>query len=433
MRKYKSPLFIFFLILTLIFAISLCKSDRSKAVLFINSEDQIHNLFVNSSINETTYYVQLDYENLDFRISVNHWGDNLGGLYQGLIVALVFDSNNTELDSWLILHGDSSEHYFFTENSFSGILRIVFTCINVNIIGYDLIINNQFPIWTYELVCSPEIDVHFGLERSDYSVDVFQLVLDFEKNFSNDSQFVLGIYDEVNYTEEYIETTMEYYPENKMILKAYVTLDYWYRLNFEIEEYNSSEWIAFKLYYDHISTELIIRLFLNHAEKEIFEIPIDLVHSSYLYNWFIDYYDYHDFFPDWVGTLLITLKWVIIGITVSAIPFAFIRGAMKRKRNKNNSDLSPSYKYQYANEKIAYNPKPTHNINFENIPNNYNLRTTDGSKITCSICMQIIEDHSTIIRCPSCDIAYHKNHLYQWIVGNGTCPACKSRLRITSN
>jgi hypothetical protein len=258
------------------------------------------------------------------------------------------------------------------------------------------------------------------------------LAMDFDKNFSNETLFVVGVYDEINNTEDYIETSMEFYSENNMLLDAYLTTDCWYRLNFEIEGHNSSDWLAFRLYYDHISTELIIRLFLNNAEKNIYEIPIDQIHSSYLYSWFIDYYSPHDLFPDWIGIVLLILKWGVISIFVIGLPAAFIRGSIKRKRKRKSSDFNPSQKYEYANEKIEYNPKPTHTINFEQVPKEYDLQTTEQSKVTCSICMQIIEDHSKLIRCPVCDIAYHKNHLYQWIVGNGTCPTCKSRLKITA-
>ena len=266
----------------------------------------------------------------------------------------------------------------------------------------------------------------------EYNQDVIQLVLGFEKSFNDSSTFSIGIYDEFNETEDYIESSFIYYTENNLILDAYVFSDKWYSINFITNEYNSSDWIAVKLYYDHIDTQFIVRLFLNKGDNSLYEIPLDLIHSNHQYFWSVQYYSPQD--PGYYFILVIftILKYLIIAILIGGFIIAFLRALYKRRKSRISSDFSPSEKYEYSNKNVSYQPEPTHSINFDMKARDYELQTTESSKVKCSICMQIIEDHSKIIRCPSCDVAYHKNHLYQWIVSNGTCPICKSRLRITS-
>lgn len=396
------------------------------------SEEAIHQLNVSSEFNETTTYAYVDFDYLEFRLQVNNWGDDLEGMYQGLMISLVFDANDTELKSWLITYNDVEEHYFSTDTRVAGIVRIVFNCMNVEEIGYDLIVSEKYTLWTYELICKPEFDIYFGVERTENYQDVIQMVLGFEKNFSNDSMFSVGVYDEYNETEEFIEASMALFPENYIFIGAHVFPEIWYRLSFNLENYNSTDWMSIKLFYDQMDTPFIVRLFLNKGDYSLHEIPLDLVHSDYQYWWYVEYYH-----PNYIGFgilvfVLNILKYLIIGIIVVGIIVAFIRSSIKKKRKRDIIDFNPSQKYQYANENVSYKPQPTHAVNFDNNSEDYELRTSEPSKVKCSICLQIIDDHSNLIRCPSCDIAYHKNHLYQWIVGNGTCPACKSRLRITS-
>ncbi len=412
---------------------SLSTAEIDKTGNVTNTEEQTHQLFANSIVNTTTYYVQMDYDYLDFRIAVNHWGDNLGGLYQGLIIKLVIDSNDTELNSWLISYNDGLEHYFFTEDRISGIIRIVFICMNVGDIGFNLIIENELALWTYELLCKPQFDTYFGVERSEVYLDVQQFVLEFERNFSNENMFSVGVYNENNVSEEYIESSMIYFPENNLILGAYATPENWYRLSFELENYNSTDWIAIRLFYDHVDTQFIVRLFLNKGDNSLDEIPLDIVHSDNQYRWYIEYYHPIDIGPYYVFIVILNvLKYIIITVLIVGTIAAIVRAITKRRRKETALDFNPSQKYEYSNASVSYKPQPTHVVNFDYNPKDYEIRTSESSKVSCSICLQIIEDHSDLIRCPSCDIAYHKKHLYQWIVGNGTCPACRSRLRITS-
>jgi len=431
-RKSKIPLYIFFLLLSVVLLSNLALSRESKNETQFTAEEQTHQLNVSSTFNETTTYADVGFDYLEFRIQVENWENNLGGLYQGLIISLVWDTNGTELKSWLISFNDVEEHYFTTETRVNGIVRIVFKCMNVEYIGYNLIVSDKYTLWTYELHCRPEFDIYFGVERSEYNTDVLQFVLEFNKNFSNESMFSVGVYDENNASEEYFESSMNYFPENNLILDAIAIPDIWYRLSFELENYNSTDWIYLKLFYDHIDPHFIVRLFLNKGENSLNQIPLDFVHSDYQYWWYVDYYPNEFAGLDILFILLTILKYVIPAILIVGVTAAFIRSSIKQKRKRNTMDFNPSNKYHYANENVSYKPQPTLAVDFDHNPKNYGIKTTESSKVSCSICLQIIDDHSNLIRCPSCDIAYHKNHLYQWIVGNGTCPACRSRLRITS-
>ena len=115
--------------------------------------------------------------------------------------------------------------------------------------------------------------------------------------------------------------------------------------------------------------------------------------------------------------------------------FSVVRNTKRKRRKEQSSEsFEPSGKYQeYIHKKAEYSPKSLYDVNFEKSTTEYSLETNEMSKVQCSICLLVIKDRKEIIRCPSCDIAFHKNHLYQWIVGNGTCPACKARLTISKS
>jgi len=80
--------------------------------------------------------------------------------------------------------------------------------------------------------------------------------------------------------------------------------------------------------------------------------------------------------------------------------------------------------------KAVYQPEKTYRINFAYIPSDYRLETDENAQIRCNICLQPIYEHVSIIRCPSCDNAFHKEHLYKWITQHSSCPVCKAKLRI---
>lgn len=398
----------------------------------IQIDIQTHQLYLNPLANETTYYVQVDTEYLDFSILVNHWGTNLGGIYQGLVISLIFDYNDTEIKSWLISYNDNIEHFFTTETRISGIIRVVFSCMNVDTIGYNLNIDDYFTVWTYELVCKPDFKIYFGVERADYYDELQQIVLDFQKGFSNDSYFSATVTDDINVTRDLIESSFDNYNRHMIFYSSFIE-NKWYGFNFALEDYNSTDWIIIRLFYDHIEENFIARLFLNKSVSAFEEMPLDQVHSQSEYWWYIDSYYYHPYPPgsSIIVFILNLLKYIVISFLVVGLITAVIRAILKR-RPKPDIDFNPSDKYDYMNANIAYNPEPTHAIRFDSVSRDYELKTSEGSKIQCSICMQIIEKNDNIIRCPSCDVAYHKDHLYQWIVGNGTCPTCKARLRITT-
>jgi Zn finger protein HypA/HybF involved in hydrogenase expression len=102
----------------------------------------------------------------------------------------------------------------------------------------------------------------------------------------------------------------------------------------------------------------------------------------------------------------------------------------KKKREEKISVASEKYT-TIENNTVLYSPETYYPVNFSAASPEYNLVTDSDVRITCSICLQFIHTTEDIIRCPSCDIAYHKNHLYEWVKMSGICPACKAKLRIT--
>ncbi len=437
MKKFKNLPFIFFLLFAILLLSNIQSIGETEADFSYNSTVQSHDFYANLIFNETTLFVQLDSEYLEFRTIVNYWGEDIEGPYQGLLISLVFDFNDTEIKSWLIPSSDVENHHFITDSRITGIVKIVFTALNVEELGYSLSIDNHYTLWTYELITKPDLDVYFGIERSEFEYqEVEKMVVSIVDNFINSDNFSITIYYENDDFVAHLDSNLDYEEDKSFTLWTYDYLvpDVWYNLSLKFEDYNSTSWISTKLYYDHIAENYITRLFLNYGDNNLEEIPLDLVHSDYYYMWYIDYYNYYNSDASFFWVIIIYFARLFL---YGAIIFAFIaicfRVVVRRRRKKTVMDSIhiPSAKFQYLNESVSYQPQETVAINFNDAIEDYSLKTSEKSKVKCSICLQIIGDHKNLIRCPSCDIAYHKNHLYQWIVGNGTCPACKSRLRIT--
>jgi len=174
------------------------------------------------------------------------------------------------------------------------------------------------------------------------------------------------------------------------------------------------------LFYDHIQTENIARLFINTGVKNLEDIPFDRKYSDLAFQWKINNDSIETNTPP-----LFTANPIIILFSVLYLAGVFISFKLYLRRKKNRVT-----DYSLNKNKVEYSPKPVYDVDFQKKDINYNLVTKEAIIVTCSICLQTISKKETIIRCPSCDIAFHKNHLYQWVVGNGTCPACKARLKI---
>lgn len=53
---------------------------------------------------------------------------------------------------------------------------------------------------------------------------------------------------------------------------------------------------------------------------------------------------------------------------------------------------------------------------------------TDPSEKRCAVCNLRLEEGEPFSRCPRCGIAYHRDHLLDWVRARGYCPACRRRL-----
>lgn len=54
------------------------------------------------------------------------------------------------------------------------------------------------------------------------------------------------------------------------------------------------------------------------------------------------------------------------------------------------------------------------------------LIAPEGIKHKCGICLQEI-DYGFIV-CPSCLNPFHFNHISNWVIENGLCPLCRTKL-----
>ena len=93
----------------------------------LNSIESEYVLRVDAYNNLTTYYVESSNTVIDFKIQCLEWGTGYDKAYEGLVVELRFDNNESLLNSWLILRGDVNEHHFTSESPITGIIQIIFS------------------------------------------------------------------------------------------------------------------------------------------------------------------------------------------------------------------------------------------------------------------------------------------------------------------
>jgi hypothetical protein len=320
-----------------------------------------------------------------------------------------------------------------------GIIQLKFSSLKVDTIDFELTLSDDHPIWTYETNINALDSVFFGVERNaEYYLSIDRIVLHLATRERVSLNYTCEIYNELNqpivvYSGNFSYSDLEIV---EIVTEEGMSEEHWYRLEFYIDEYNNSTQIKCSIFYDHYQTENIGRIFLKQTSQVITDIPIDSLRSTPSFYWTI----LEEYIPPPPPPPFPNFLLFIMILLISILAFIFlvivvtgIRVNHKRKRMELDSTLAqPSEKYHHMQtQHVEYSPAQVYGVNFAEEAVDYSLETSDAIKVTCSICLQKIEDQTNMIRCPSCDIAFHKNHLYQWIVGNGNCPACKSRLKVT--
>lgn len=178
------------------------------------------------------------------------------------------------------------------------------------------------------------------------------------------------------------------------------------------------------------------------------EIPIDAIHSTDDFSWRIENQPLDPTqptiptpYPPSPPFILVILEyivsllpyWIIISLV---IVFVIIKYSTKKDKEILSKQIiieqnEPSAKY--GKQEAQYYPQKVYRVQMPiDDDSQFELKTEQSKNITCAICYQKITDHDKIIRCPSCDVAFHKNHLLQWVFDHQTCPVCKAKLRYSS-
>ena len=210
----------------------------------------------------------------------------------------------------------------------------------------------------------------------------------------------------------------------------------WYKISFSCPIERNDSLVSFKLFYDHEQLENMARIFLSIGEVGLDDTPLDTFHSHPSFLW----EKQEPILPEPIPPIppynpIGTVGYVLIGIYAFicsvTVLWGVIRFVTKKKKEEENIAVASEKYTAIENNAVQYSPETYYPVNFRAATLEYNLVTDSDVKITCSICLQFIDSPEDIIRCPSCDIAYHKNHLYEWLKMSGNCPACKAKLRIT--
>lgn len=433
----------FILFLTLLLILMMVNPSMSNGIVSgeIRFEDTLSNfsLRVDSDLNETVYYVSVSNQIIEFSIQCNNWGIEFSAGYKGLLIELIFDVNHSTLNSWLILSGDLSIHYFTSEIEMDGVVQIKFSSLRVDSIDFELVLSDDYPVWTYETHINAFDSVFFGVERNaEYYLSIEKIVLHLATRDVVSLNYTCEIYNELNQTIVIYSGNFSYSDLEvvEIVIEEGLFEEHWYKLRFYTDDYSNSTQIKFAIFYDHHQTENIGRIFLKTGYRVISDIPIDSLRSTPSFYWTIlDTFTPPPPPPPFPNPLIFIMIVIlaILSFIFILIVVTGIRVNYKNKRMQLDSAVAqPSDKYhQMQIQRAEYSPAQVYGVNFAEKVMDYNIETSDEITVTCSICLQTLEDQENLIRCPSCDIAFHKNHLYQWIVGNGNCPACKSRLKIT--
>jgi len=419
-------------------------------VVFIN----VHTLQANDQINEitgeffservdyehnnTSVYAFVDGEVLNFNIQCDTWHNTLGSGYQGLLIEIKDDVTDEIVKSWLILYGDEVDHHFTSELILTGVYQIVFSALNIDTVDFRWQVENNIPIWTYDVSINNLEKVYFGIERfAEYYSSIDKMVIQVTtQEWTNIEYSVLfGTVDDQIYNNFVGNFSLERNIVETLNFEEGLRPHLWYKISFNCPIERNDSLINFKLFYDHEQLENTARIFLSIGDADLDETPLDTFHSHTSFLWKKQEPILPDPYPPTpssspigiIGYVLIIVYTFMCTITILWVVIRFVN---KKKREEKISVASEKYT-TIENNTVLYSPETYYPVNFRAASPEYNLVTDSDVRITCSICLQFIHTTEDIIRCPSCDIAYHKNHLYEWVKMSGICPACKAKLRIT--
>ncbi|MHA1345988.1 MAG: RING finger domain-containing protein [Candidatus Heimdallarchaeaceae archaeon] len=388
--------------------------------------------------NRSLVYVFVEGEELNINIQCDTWFNTVSSGYQGLLVEIKDDSTEEIIKSWLILYGDEVEHRFTSEFVLEGVYQIIFTILNVDTVDFLWQINNNIPIWSYELSINNLEEIFFGIERFvEYYSSIDKMVIQLTTQEWTDIEYTVsfGSVDNQIYVNFVGNFSLERHIVESVIFEEGLKPHQWYKIGINCPIDKNDSLVTFKIFYDHEQLENTARIFLSRGEVVLDEIPLDKLHSHPSFLWEKQepvpdpYPPIPPYNPD--ETIKYVLLSIYFSIYVVTILLVAIRFVKKKKKEKSKIVVASEKYHSIENNTVKYSPETYYPVNFKAETPEYNLVTDSEVNITCSICLQIIHSTKEIIRCPSCDIAYHKNHLYEWLKQSGNCPACKAKLRMS--
>ncbi|UJG41733.1 MAG: E3 ubiquitin protein ligase [Candidatus Heimdallarchaeum aukensis] len=433
--KKKITLLVLLVLFSSYFFCTYAISERTTDYIKKESNSSSFSLKLDDTFSETEYYVYLDEPaTLEISVIVGEWGEIiLDDDYTGLGILLIHEKDMQNLNNWLITARDKEKHFLITEELKPGIYILQFVNKFVQEIVFSWNLNLTEPIiWTYNsfIDLAQTNRLYFSLERiPDHFTELKKLYVNinfYGKNISNLDIMVCDQSNNAIFSETYqgpVSSISASLKLSESIQKAE-----WFSISFNETYSNSSSFASIMLFYDHATELNIVRLFFVKVKSSIFSIPIDFGKD---YSFKIKKWYESDVFLSFLSILVIFLKIVLYaGPPFLVISVIIVSIVLRKRKNKKYQSFEsyPSIKYK----KAEYAPENAIRVDFSSIPKDFRIVGTSQMKPKCSICFQSINNLKNSIRCPSCDNIFHKNHLYQWIIQKGTCPTCKTKLRIAT-
>ncbi len=457
--KKISILFFFFFVFTLF--VNYSWNDTFASLEYSNKNDILDNQSTNLTMitTETIYYLFTDDTNFILSIQCLEFNQFNHTTQSGLIIEVIDDESEEFLNGWKIVKDDYVKHNYPVINDQNRVLRIVFIPIDIEYVLVDWSLSRAFPIWTYSINSVNNSHYYFGIEREQNNETITaQIYLNFQLSQELEGYLNVEIYkrDVGESSEEFLfsKVTVDNTNISSNMIKVSNSVnnpysaDFWYRLKITSSSVNTSR-ITLTTYYNSYQNTSMIRLFSTPISDSLSNIPIDCAHRDFL--WVQEknsnpitnpptfpptYPPTNPFFP----SILMIIIFAVISIILTLSAFLLTQVKKTKKidskligkavsLDNNLREDIPTIKYT-SQTIAAYEPNPQHSANLKEIQREYNVISNGSSLVKCSICYQNIGNQE-IERCPSCDVAFHKEHLYKWLLEKNFCPICKSNIQLT--